>query len=83
MISVTKRKAVLTGRPFWAILKPSGVTGNGCSLGLLNHHNDDCNRLVAAGRLLLFVIVMLLVMQIDAKDNTKHRTACRNDTADQ
>ena len=39
---------------------------------------------VAAGRLLLIVIVMmLLLMQIDAKNNTEHRAACRNDTADQ
>ena len=74
----------MTGRPFWAILKPSGVTGNGCSLNWLSCHNDNSNRLVAARRLLLIVIVMmLLLMQIDAKNNTKHRAACRNDTADQ
>ena len=39
-----KRKAVLTGRPFWAILKLSGVTGNGCSLNWLSCHNDSSNR---------------------------------------
>lgn len=43
----------MTGRPFWAILKPSGVTGNGCSLNWLSCHNDNSNRLVAARRLLL------------------------------
>lgn len=46
--------------------------------------NDKVTARVASGRLLLFVIVMtLLLMQIDAKDNTEHRTACRNNTADQ
>ena len=73
-----KRKAVLTGRPFWAILKPSGVTGNGCSLNWLSCHNDNSNRLVAAGRLLLIVIVMmLLLMQIDAEHNTEYRISAR------
>ena len=74
----------MTGRPFWAILKPSGVTGNGRSLNWLSCHNDNSNRLVAAGRLLLIVIVMmLLLMQIDAENNTEYRAVCRNDTADQ
>lgn len=44
-----KRKAALTERPFWAILKPSGVTGNGRSLyDLLSHHHDDRDRLGAS-----------------------------------
>ena len=74
----------MTGRPFWAILKPSGVTGDGCSLMCLSHHKTTVTARVPSGRLLLIVIVMmLLLMQIDAKNNTKHRAACRNDTADQ
>ena len=40
--------------------------------------------LTGSGSSLLFVIVMmLLLMQIDAKNNTEYRAACRNDTADQ
>ena len=40
--------------------------------------------LTGSGSSLLFVIVMMLLMvNIDAKKSTEHRTACRNNTTDQ
>ena len=74
----------MTGRPFWAILKSSGVTGNGRSLNWLSCHNDNSNRLGASRAVTSFVIVMmLLVIHVDTEHSTKYRTACRHKTTDQ